>query len=704
MLEPLLYIEDLAKAIKKPSARAPIQPAATSAPKATTSTSKPTPIPKTTTPKTTTPKTPKPSTRATTSTTPRATTGNVAKPDTPTSPEASGKSGRKGMEPCPFGGGADCIAHGGNGAKTHKTGGAIAQAHASYAQKRSPEAVKTKDTKDSSASKPDEWDKLKTAIQEENWKREKEQIQLRIVSSGDKEAAPVSSTAKKIEQSKVSGGKTNWWDVEIEPIPPHPSVVREREKKKDVRSKRREVYEWQKKNPGWKEAQLVEGKTFIQHSNESLKFLKEGKIKEALESSTKAKHLLSVVKDHPNFNQKDMSSFKKINSNIVKEAKKQSIKLKPPKPIAEAPKAKDKTNDKPNVPDSSSSVSTSSDTGKKKEVTAPEKKTSTKAPEKQAEAPTAEETAKKRKEVAATNAKVKEKKKKAEEAAAATAPPSADSTVLPADEQDKKPAKKPEGKKINYASVFDRGRLAGTRFAEAAATAEAGGYILSGGVEYGVGGAIRVGQHLLNSKTPNTDKKPEDKKPSSEPSPPKGAQVAQSSMKSLPLYLDLFKAIQMPNVGHTTPDDRKARIQHDASYAKRPVGIASSDVVTEDDPDKGKRWRSDSSEADTVQARVDEELKVKKEKEEEEKEDKPVDKSLDPIGFLKSLNLSIQEELSYHLPNSMEALFMIKELEYDPILVSKGQLAITGKDRHRFNEWAHSRLSKSLISLTELTK
>jgi hypothetical protein len=101
---------------------------------------------------------------------------------------------------------------------------------------------------------------------------------------------------------------------------------------------------------------------------------------------------------------------------------------------------------------------------------------------------------------------------------------------------------------------------------------------------------------------------------------------------------------------------------------------------------------------------VDEELKVKKEKEEEEKEDKPVDKSLDPIGFLKSLNLSIQEELSYHLPNSMEALFMIKELEYDPILVSKGQLAITGKDRHRFNEWAHSRLSKSLISLTELTK
>jgi hypothetical protein len=38
----------------------------------------------------------------------------------------------EGFEPCPFGGGADCVAHGGNGAKTHKTGGAVAQAHLAY--------------------------------------------------------------------------------------------------------------------------------------------------------------------------------------------------------------------------------------------------------------------------------------------------------------------------------------------------------------------------------------------------------------------------------------------------------------------------------------------------------------------------------------------------------------------------------------------
>jgi hypothetical protein len=152
----------------------------------------------------------------------------------------------------------------------------------------------------------------------------------------------------------------------------------------------------------------------------------------------------------------------------------------------------------------------------------------------------------------------------------------------------------------------------------------------------------------------------------------------------------------MPNAGVTTPDDRKAKREVEASYAKHPVGVANSGLVTKDDPDKGKDWKHEDE--DSVQANVDKELEVK------EDEEKKVSKSLDPVGFLKSLNSSIKEELSLLLPNSMEALFMINELAYDPILVAKGQLSISGKDRHRFNTWAHARLSKSLSSLSEFIK
>jgi hypothetical protein len=44
---------------------------------------------------------------------------------------------------------------------------------------------------------------------------------------------------------------------------------------------------------------------------------------------------------------------------------------------------------------------------------------------------------------------------------------------------------------------------------------------------------------------------------------------------------------------------------------------------------------------------------------------------------------------------------MIDVLGLDPAVVSKGQAIITGKDRHRFNEWAQDRLTKSIASLNE---
>jgi hypothetical protein len=172
--------------------------------------------------------------------------------------------------------------------------------------------------------------------------------------------------------------------------------------------------------------------------------------------------------------------------------------------------------------------------------------------------------------------------------------------------------------------------------------------------------------------------------------------------KSLELYLDLdmIKAVQSPNVGTSSTTGSRAKMKHEASYDKRPAGIASAGLVTKEDPDQKKKT---SGGGETVSEDIDEKLKFKKE--EEEDKDKDTEKSLvaapNPTEFLKSLNHEVREELKMFLPNDMETNFMVDILEYDPILVSKGQLSIKGRDRHRFNEWAQERLHKSISSLNE---
>lgn len=298
----------------------------------------------------------------------------------------------------------------------------------------------------------------------------------------------------------------------------------------------------------------------------------------------------------------------------------------------------------------------------------------------------------KRKEVAAENAKRRA-------AAGGTGGPSdPGGTDGGTPKKGKQPKEGKKGKKNNYSTAFNAGRLAGTRFGEAAATAEAGGYILSGGVEYGVGGVLKVGQHLLNSKANNSGKEPS-KKPSVKPQKLRGTEVSQSSMKSLPLYLDLFKAVTMPNAGNTTPDDKRAKLQHEASYAKRPIGVANEGIVTEDDPDKGKKWKT--SDEDSVQTSVEDMSKPKKDEDEDEEK---TEKSIDPSALLRDMNSRLRNEVSKSLPNSMESVFMVDELGYDPIKVSRGQMSISGKNRGKFNSWAHDRLAKSIALFTEIVK
>ena len=258
----------------------------------------------------------------------------------------------------------------------------------------------------------------------------------------------------------------------------------------------------------------------------------------------------------------------------------------------------------------------------------------------------------------------------------------------------------PEHKGPNLATAFERGRAAGTAAGKAAASPYAAGALGSQAITYASQGAVHGGHRLL--KEDSTARKEQQK---ADAKNAKSGEVRQSSMqaeKSMSLYLDLHKAVSAPNAGTVTPSEERARIKHESSYAKHPVGVTGGGEALEpDEPDVGRQWRS--SDKNSVDSKVEEMLsqESKEEKTTEDSSAKSIAKSLnsEALSMIKSLNTAVRTELKQVLPNSTEMQFMIEELGYDPGRVQKGLMSITGRDRHRFNEWAQRRLEKSVSSL-----
>ena len=54
------------------------------------------------------------------------------------------------------------------------------------------------------------------------------------------------------------------------------------------------------------------------------------------------------------------------------------------------------------------------------------------------------------------------------------------------------------------------------------------------------------------------------------------------------LYIDIKKAVQqMPSVGVDTPKEDQTQAEYDASYAKRPEGVAAGEAYDPDNPEVG---------------------------------------------------------------------------------------------------------------------
>jgi flagellar biosynthesis GTPase FlhF len=155
------------------------------------------------------------------------------------------------------------------------------------------------------------------------------------------------------------------------------------------------------------------------------------------------------------------------------------------------------------------------------------------------------------------------------------------------------------------------------------------------------------------------------------------------------LYLDLNKSIKKatgptPNASIDTPTEKESTRAYDNSYEKQPVGVSGASA-TPDKPEVGKQWKEESPEEPEAT-------------EKSKKSDKEIKKSLsaprEATELLKSFNSGLEAEIRRSKLKSVEVEFLTKHLGYSEDDIIKGRAIISGRDRHKFNEWLLSRLPK----------
>jgi len=142
------------------------------------------------------------------------------------------------------------------------------------------------------------------------------------------------------------------------------------------------------------------------------------------------------------------------------------------------------------------------------------------------------------------------------------------------------------------------------------------------------------------------------------------------------LYLDLNKAVQVPNVSTGPKSGEQAARAHEDSFNTRSSGVSGGDP-TPDDPDVGKKWRG-SNESD--------------------EDDKPETTSK-AVDILKAFTARLQTEVEKSVPNEREVEYLMDECGYSREEISKGYARIVGHERARFNTWLNARFMHSVSQM-----
>lgn len=159
------------------------------------------------------------------------------------------------------------------------------------------------------------------------------------------------------------------------------------------------------------------------------------------------------------------------------------------------------------------------------------------------------------------------------------------------------------------------------------------------------------------------------------------------------LFLDLSKAVAVPNTGTDHVSEGRDARKYNESFARRGSGVLGGDA-SPDDPEVGKKWRN--SDEGGLEAELEEARKLDSEKAQEQG---IVPKAKEEAKkALQALTDRVSYELRAGVPNVREVEYLLsKGHAYESIM--KGQVHITGRDRALFNQWLHSRLVSSVDRL-----
>lgn len=181
------------------------------------------------------------------------------------------------------------------------------------------------------------------------------------------------------------------------------------------------------------------------------------------------------------------------------------------------------------------------------------------------------------------------------------------------------------------------------------------------------------------------------------------------------IYLDLKKAVQVPNTSTGPVTDRRAARQYEESFNRQSAGALGGEP-THDDPQQGGKWSHDEEDS------VDNELEAARKKDSQIAQERGIilaDKTekSEAAEMLKSFASALGSHLDQFAPNPAEVEYLTTQCFKSEVIQSEfgpdkylrvpytrddvfsGRARIEGLERAKFNSWLQERFQKSLGKL-----
>lgn len=153
------------------------------------------------------------------------------------------------------------------------------------------------------------------------------------------------------------------------------------------------------------------------------------------------------------------------------------------------------------------------------------------------------------------------------------------------------------------------------------------------------------------------------------------------------LYLDIHKAVAVPNVSTSPSDDRQASRAYKESFSRDHSGVSGGEpddhAISANGPDSDEDLESDRK----ADSKVAQDRGIV---------GKPINKAITQLNDIaKSFNNIVDAATI----SPLEYEYLTAEREYDPLDVRKGLVSIVGRERNMFNAWLVDRMRNAVSRL-----